>query len=120
MRKITILVICMACISGLGFTYAIVYLSTCGFLPRGNKPLKRLSWDLHHGSTDHLAQCLANNSDRGQPTAACVNALGWNVAQARYRRGVSEPVSGELIRWKRNDRICEARSDQECKHRWFS
>ena len=25
-------------------------------------------------------------------------------------------VSGELIRWKRNDRICEARSDQESKH----
>ncbi len=25
-------------------------------------------------------------------------------------------VSGELIRWKRNDRIREARSDQERKH----
>ncbi len=32
----------MACISGLGFTYAIAYLSTCGFLPRGNKPPNRV------------------------------------------------------------------------------
>lgn len=49
------------------------------------------TWNLHHGSTDDLAQLLLNNLARGQAAEVCLNVLGWNVALARYSRGVSEP-----------------------------
>jgi len=32
----------MACVFGLGIAYLVVYVSTFGFFPRGNKPLKRV------------------------------------------------------------------------------
>jgi len=61
----------------------------------------------------HIVAGLSQRSNRPWRSRRTAARGCWKLAPIdRF----SPPVTGELIRWKRNDRIREARSDQERKH----
>jgi hypothetical protein len=57
----------MACIFGLGIVYLVVYVSTFGFFPRGNKPLKRV---------EMIQRTIAQNLKMGDSPDRVIQFLG--------------------------------------------